>query len=208
MLESRRHEGIELLAAGHSPAQVARLLSVSRTAVGRWRRRADSGGPSSLRATPRPGRPPRVDRRVQARLGRVLAGRPRRWGAPSGRWTLSALAEAVEPRWGYRYSRGGIWRILRAQGFRWRPGPRAGEGGSKRARAEAESGEWVPGRRVLALLYSSQRRRRRRSRVGPESRGKPWPAKSKRSSRRPRSRAGQVAATEKRYASPDSKSSG
>jgi transposase len=163
MLEARRLEGFALLRSGLRPAEVSRRLSVSRTAVGRWRRRALIEGETALRSRPRTGRPTLVDRRTQGGLARILSRDPRRCGLPRERWTLSTVADAAHRSWGHRYSRGGIWRMLRAQGFRWRPDgtPPPTAAFPVPPSGNAPPGIWAPGRRVLRLMDPRRTRRLR-----------------------------------------------
>jgi len=155
MLAARRAEGLQLLGNGRSNAEVALQLGVSRAAVSHWVRRVTVLGPSGVRPISRRGRPPKVARERTSALPRLLVRGPRRFGVASDRWTLAGVVEATAVAWGVRYSRATIYRLLIAQGFRWRrdrvgPSPPSLEHEARGAPAGAAG--WSPGPRVLRLL--------------------------------------------------------
>lgn len=142
MLEARRHEAIDLLDGGASQAAVARALGVSAPAISYWLRRYRAEGRSGLRARPRRGRPPRVPREHWDLLSRLLTTGARSHGFPSDEWTVDRLSEAASRTWRIRYTRAGLYAILRKQGARW---TRALPGAAPGARPR---GNWRPGIRI------------------------------------------------------------
>lgn len=168
MLEARRFEGAALLLRGMTQREVAHRLGVSFTAVWSWRRRLHSHGVEGLRARRRPGRPPKVDRMIQADLARILATDPIARGHTAGAWTLDRLASELTVHWGVTYSRGAIWRILRQQGFRWKgagSSDRSRNGAIRQAAVDAQSG-WSPGPRLILLIRSRNQRTARQVKPG------------------------------------------
>ena len=82
-LEERRLAAAALLRRGRlTQAAIARRLGVSRASVSRWAAIVRRQGRHGLRARPKAGRPPRLDARAWARLGRLL--RAARWRRASG----------------------------------------------------------------------------------------------------------------------------
>jgi transposase len=92
-LEERRLAAAALLRRGRlTQAAVARRLGVSRTSVSRWAAALRRRGRRGLRAQPKAGRPPRLDARAWARLGRLLARGALAAGFETERWTLRRIA--------------------------------------------------------------------------------------------------------------------
>ena len=78
---------------GATDAQIVAALDVSRPCVERLRKRFVEGGlPRALNEDPRPGQPPKLDGKQQARLVAEACSTP-----PTGhaRWTLHLLADRV-----------------------------------------------------------------------------------------------------------------
>lgn len=79
--------------SGATDAQIMAALDVSRPCVERLRKRFVEGGlPRALNEDPRPGQPPKLDGKQQARLVAEACSTP-----PAGhaRWTLHLLADRV-----------------------------------------------------------------------------------------------------------------
>jgi transposase len=139
ILEARRREALALLATGLSQAAVARRLGVSRTAVSRWNSAFARQGSGALGARRRPGRRPFLTRVQQIALADLVA-RPRAPPDSGGTgWNLREVARAAERRWGVRYSRSGIWKLLGRRGIRWHPPARSAE----RADPTPEATRWT-----------------------------------------------------------------
>jgi transposase len=118
-LEERRRTGFQLLRSGLSQAEVARRLGVTPVAVCHWKSALDRGGPTALRATPRPGRPPRVPRDQQAALPELLAKGALAYGFSTDLWTIPRIVKITEVEWGIRYSETALWRMLKRHGLSW-----------------------------------------------------------------------------------------
>jgi transposase len=103
-LEERRLEAGRLLQAGHlSHAAIARLMSVSRTAVSRWAQqlRQGQGDLSRLNKRRVPGRPPRlIPEPWQLRL---LGRGARQAGFDTDRWTLGRIRAVIRVEFGVKY---------------------------------------------------------------------------------------------------------
>lgn len=77
-LEGVRLQAAELFTAGHTQAQVARALGVSRQHVSRWHDRWQRGGPEALRTRGSPGPAPRLADQQLTDLRAALRQSPRR----------------------------------------------------------------------------------------------------------------------------------
>jgi transposase len=105
-LEERRLEAGRLLQAGHlSHAAIARLMSVSRTAVSRWAQqlRQGQGDLSRLKKRRVPGRPPRLIPAQWPLLLRVLGRGARQAGFDTDRWTLGRIRAVILVEFGVKY---------------------------------------------------------------------------------------------------------
>src|SRR5262249_34282615 len=82
-LERRRRRAMALLAEGHGPTEVARVVGVDRRSVRRWKSAHRRHGERALRARPASGRPPKLLARQVAQVERpLLRGGRRRPGSP------------------------------------------------------------------------------------------------------------------------------
>jgi transposase len=134
-LERRRHRAIALLAKGHAPADVARMLGVDRRSVRRWKAAYRKHGTKGIEARPIPGRPSKLDRRQRARLEQLLLEGTGAAGYESDRWTCPRIAELIAEEFGVTYHRDHIGRLICSLG--WIPQRRALE------RDEARIQRWV-----------------------------------------------------------------
>jgi len=127
-LEERRLKAVGLLRSGVPQAQVARRLAVSPAAVCKWNRALEERGSRALRAIPRPGRPTNVPRAKLAKLPRILARGALSYGFSTDLWTIPRILDVTETKWGVRYDKSAMWRLLRRHGLSWqRPSRRARE---------------------------------------------------------------------------------
>jgi putative transposase len=143
-LEERRLAAAALLRRGRlTQATIARRLGVSRASVCRWAAIVRRQGRHGLRARPKAGRPPRLDARAWARLGRLLARGAVAAGFETERWTLRRIAALIRREFGVRYHPRYRERPLKAHGFTaQRPATRAKER-DERAIAAWRRREWV-----------------------------------------------------------------
>lgn len=118
-LEERRLKGLDLIRSGVYPAEVARRLAVTPQAVNGWIRAYEKGGACALRAQPRGGRHPFVPRERVDELRNILARGALSYGFETDLWTLPRMAMVLEKEWGVRYSRSGVWLLLKNHGFSW-----------------------------------------------------------------------------------------
>ena len=128
-MEERRLAGATLLRQGRlSQAEIARHVGVSRASVCRWATTLAQEGPRGLEARPSPGRPPRLDEKAWARLGRLLDRGAMAAGFATERWTLGRIAALIEREFGIHYHPRYLGRPLKAHGFSvQRPATRAKE---------------------------------------------------------------------------------
>lgn len=128
-LEERRLAAATLLRQGQmTQAAIARHFGVSRASVCRWATVLQEQGRRGLRARPRTGRPPRLDARAWARLGRLLGCGASEAGFETERWTLKRIAALIRREFGVRYHPRYLERPLKAHDFTvQRPATRAKE---------------------------------------------------------------------------------
>ena len=117
-LEARRRTAISLLEAGYSQSNVARQLGVSRAAVCHWRRAEIEGGPGALRATPKTGRPRKIDGARSEELAALVRLGPSANGFDRNGWTGRSLCELLQSRWGVAVSQATALRWLRRHSTR------------------------------------------------------------------------------------------
>ncbi len=120
-LQQRRRRAVQLVQAGRPVSAVARQVQASVSSVWRWWQTYQRAGPQGLRPRPTPGRPPRLSRGQQHTLERILARGPRRAGYPTDLWTLARVAQVIHRKFGIRYHRSHVWKLLTARGWRCQP---------------------------------------------------------------------------------------
>lgn len=126
--EGRRRRAAELFKEGHTQADVARILKVSRQSVSRWYESWQAGGLRALKKAPRTGRPPQLTGAQLRRVEQALLKGARANGYLTELWTLRRVADVIELVTGVDYHPGHVWRILRGLGWtRQKPARRAAE---------------------------------------------------------------------------------
>ncbi len=118
-LEARRLRAARLFAQGLSQAAVSRQLGVSSASVCRWHQAWSAGGAQALRQQARPGRKPRLRPAQLEQLEEELLRGPQAQGYRSDLWTLERIRALIRKRFGVRYHRGHVWRLLGQLG--WSP---------------------------------------------------------------------------------------
>ena len=113
-LERRRLRAVVLVREGHSLNEVARRIGCNASSVMRWRNAFQRGGRRALRPRRTPGRPPRLTRRQKVRLVRYLLQGPLAHGYRTDIWTTLRVAELIRGRFGVRYHRDHVGRLLHA----------------------------------------------------------------------------------------------
>jgi transposase len=133
----RRLQAARLFQQGHSQAEVARRLGVSRQTASRWHARWRQGGRAGLAGPGRWGRPSRLSEADWRRVERALLRGAQAHGFDTDLWTLPRVAEVIWRLTGVSYHPGHVWWLLRRH--HWspqRPARRASE------RDEAEIARW------------------------------------------------------------------
>lgn len=118
-LERRRHRAMALLAEGHSPVEVARMLGVDRRSVRRWKAAHHHQGGQALRARLASGRPPKLIPRQLRQVERALLKGAKAAGFATDLWTCPRVAQVIARRFGVQYHVDHLSRLLRALG--WSP---------------------------------------------------------------------------------------
>jgi transposase len=137
-LERRRFQALTLLQQGKSPVEVARQLGVDRRSVRRWKSSVKQHGEGVLSAQPASGRPARLRPGQKQVLRRALLRGAQSAGFESDLWTCRRVAQLIEQRFGIRYERTHVCRLLHGLGFTpQKPQRRAVE------RDEAAIQQWV-----------------------------------------------------------------
>jgi transposase len=104
---------------GWKQRDIASALGIRPETVRRWLARVRQGGLRSLRARPRPGRPPRLDPE-QARLVPELLGHgAEAHGFRGDAWTCSRVAKVIREEFGIAYHKDHVGRLLAK--LRWTP---------------------------------------------------------------------------------------
>jgi len=85
-----------LLLQGWRSSQIARLFDLTRWSVVKWIHRVNEQGLSGLEEKKRPGRPCRLDQRIQRDLERALEKDPREFGLKRNRWDGIVVVEYLE----------------------------------------------------------------------------------------------------------------
>lgn len=134
-LERRRLKAARWLKRGVRPAEVARRLGVHRQSVGRWRQRLEREGLAGLKKAGRAGRPAKLTAEQLLRLEEELVRGPRAWGYTTELWTTQRVADLIQRRFGVRYHRDHVGRVLAQMGWSCqRPVGRAQERNEARIR--------------------------------------------------------------------------
>src|SRR5437867_572512 len=117
VLEARRRRALALVQQGLSLNGAARRLGCAASSVMRWVRAHRRHGEAGLRVRPAPGRPRRLTARQESRLLReLLRGAPAH-GYATDLWTTQRIAEVIERRFGVRYHRDHVGRLLAQCGW-------------------------------------------------------------------------------------------
>lgn len=138
-MEDRRREAARLLRAGKlRPAEIARQLGVSRSAVSQWSAQLEAGGLRQLRRRRGGGRPAKLTAEQRRQLRRTLRRGAKAAGFATERWTLARVQQVIERDFGVSYHRHHVaWLLDRLDWSRQQPLPRAAE------RDEAVIGAWL-----------------------------------------------------------------
>lgn len=117
VLEYRRRKALELVDEGRSLNEVGNLLGCAPSSVMRWRNARDSGGEDALKVKIASGRPPRLTDRQKKTLLKILLKGPVAAGYRTDLWTTARIAEVIERKFGVRYHRDHIGKLMRQMGW-------------------------------------------------------------------------------------------
>jgi transposase len=96
---------------------VARRLGCSHSSVVLWRDTLRRKGESALKATPAPGRPPKLSPAQSKRLPVLLLRGALAWGYGTDLWTTQRMAEVIELEFRVRFHRAHVGRLLACLGW-------------------------------------------------------------------------------------------
>ena len=119
LLEDRRNRALALLDAGHSLNEVGRRVGCNPSSVMRWRDARRRGGAKALRVRFSPGRPWKLNAAQRRRLVRFLLQGPIAQGYRTNLWTTVRIAEVVQRKFGIRYHRAHVGRLMHS--LKWTP---------------------------------------------------------------------------------------
>jgi transposase len=126
-IEERRRQAAKLFAAGFTQAEVAQRCGVTRQSAMRWARAFEQGGVDALEPKQR-GRPRKLTDAQHSELHTALLEGPSAHGWSTELWTLDRIATLVRRRFGIRYHRSHVSRLMRTLGWSLqRPTTRAKE---------------------------------------------------------------------------------
>jgi transposase len=112
VLEVRRRRALALVRQGLSLNGAARRLGCAASSVMRWVEAHRRYGDAGLRVRSAPGRPRRLTVRQEAGLLRELLRGALAHGYGTDLWTTKRIAELIERRFGVRYHRAHVSRLL------------------------------------------------------------------------------------------------
>jgi transposase len=111
-LSDRRRRALRLLSEALSLSEVARRIGCAVSSVMRWRNAWRRRGEDALRVRVSPGRPRQLTAVKERRLVRILLQGAIANGYRTDLWTTQRIAEIVEKRFGVRYHRSHIARLM------------------------------------------------------------------------------------------------
>lgn len=111
-LERRRRRAMILLEEDLSLNEIARRIGCNASSVKRWRDALQQGGDEALQPKPTPGRPPRLTGKQKERLVRYLLQGAPSHGYRTDLWTTQRIADLVEKKFGVKYHRDHIGRLM------------------------------------------------------------------------------------------------
>lgn len=115
--EWRRGRAVLGYIQGKSVIVMAGELGVVRASINRWLQWYDNAGICGLRTRRPPGREPRLDKKQQRKLVKVIEKGPQAAGFETGIWTGPMVAEVIRRQFGVRYHNQHVPRLLHRLGF-------------------------------------------------------------------------------------------
>jgi transposase len=119
LLEDRRKRALALLKLGLSLNEVGRRIRSSASSVMRWRDAWRRGGAKALKVRFSPGRPWKLCERQRQRLIALLLKGAIAYGYRTNLWTTARIAEVIEQKFGVRYHRDHVGRLMHS--LKWSP---------------------------------------------------------------------------------------
>ena len=113
----RRGIAGRLLLQGRKLREVAEACGVDISSVKRWKAAVRVGGLQALSSDGSRGRQAKLSAAQEARLRDILLNGPVLAGYRNDLWTCGRVAEIIENRFGMRFHRAHVWKILRRLGF-------------------------------------------------------------------------------------------
>ena len=113
--QARRERAAELFAQGHSQAEVARELDVSRQSTSRWHAGWQAAGTTGLRSRGPTGRRPKVADDQLEGIEQALLEGALAHGFATDVWTLDRIAMVIQGLTGVALSNPSVWRLLRGR---------------------------------------------------------------------------------------------
>jgi transposase len=114
--EERRKRAWDLKQQGWKQQAIAQALGVSEGAVSQWLKRGRVGGRAALNAHPPKGAAPRLSAAQKAQIPGWLVQGAEAHGFRGDVWTASRVAQVIYQRFGVRYHRDHVGRLLREAG--------------------------------------------------------------------------------------------
>jgi transposase len=111
--EARRLQAAELFAQGHTQAEVARQLGVSRQSAHKWHARWQADGIQALHSRGPTGPDPKLSAAQLAHIEQALLQGARAAGFDTDLWTLERIGVVITQLTGIRHHPGHIWKLLR-----------------------------------------------------------------------------------------------
>jgi transposase len=141
-LERRRLRAVQLLEAGHGPAEIGRMLGVTRGAVSQWKMAYQTGGREAVLAKRHPGPTAKLTARQRQQLVKILLKGARAAGYHTELWTLPRIAEVIRQRFGVEYEQSAVWRVLHKMAWSCQKPERRAREADEEAVAHWRSRDW------------------------------------------------------------------
>ncbi len=116
-LERRRHRAMRWLDEDRSLHEVAGLIGCHASSVMRWRDARRRGGEEGLKVRRASGRPRKLSDERCARLLELLLEGAMAHGYRTELWTTQRIGELIEARFGVRYHRDHVGRLMHSLGW-------------------------------------------------------------------------------------------
>lgn len=116
-LEKRRRKVIALLRKNLSLHEIARRLGCHPSSVLRWRNAWLQGGSAALKAKPASGRPALLTAKQKKKLVVLLSQGAMAHGYRTELWTTQRIALLIERRFGVKYHRNHVGKLLHQLGW-------------------------------------------------------------------------------------------